>query len=325
MPHPKRYRVEASRTAEQMSRALAHIDARLDEPLNSDTLADRAAMSRHHFHRVFRAHVGCSVATYVTWRRLQRACALLASGKEPVLDIALSVGYESAQALAKAMRRELDTTPSDVRKGRSAPWKSLMLPQRLPFAETLDPPEPAPMKATRFTDLPDGIVALTATARGMVDYTMTRAAETAFGELAATLVQTGLLDRARSFLSLVPDDAHGPDDPHCRYVAGVVFGHELSSGRGACERPDVALQGSLAWQALNPGRYAVFTHVGPYTGLHRCWRDIYVDWLPDSGMQLRDAPPMELCLNDPKITPPHALRTELWVPVTEASGAPAER
>jgi len=59
----------------------------------------------------------CSVANYVTLLRLRRACALLVSGHEPVSDIALTVGYESAQALAKAIRRDLDTTPTAVRRG----------------------------------------------------------------------------------------------------------------------------------------------------------------------------------------------------------------
>ena len=318
MPHVIRHPIDTGRTAELISRALVHIDAHLDSLLDADTLADRAAMSRHHFHRMFRAHVGCSVGTYVTWRRLQRACALLASGDEPVLEIALTVGYESAQALAKAMRRELDTTPTAVRDGDSAPWKSLLIPERLPFPSTLHDrlgnPE-TDMQPTRHTDLPPGVTALTTTARGMVANTMTRAAQTAFGELAAVLGPAGLMPRAGSFLAIVPDDACGPDDPHCRFVAGVVFGYDMAGHRGACQRPDIALTGTLAWRDLDAGPYAVFTHIGPYTELHKTWRAIYADWLPSSGRPLRDAPPMELCLNDPQTTPPEKLHTEIWLPL----------
>lgn len=319
MPYTTRHRIDTSRTAELVSRALAHVDAHLDQVLDADTLADRAAMSRHHFHRMFKAHVGCSVASYVTWRRLQRACALLISGQEPVLEVALAVGYESAQALAKAMRRELDTSPTAVRRGDIAPWKSLLIPDRLPFPATLhanlNPSEPSLMNVTRFVQLPAGLTALTATARGMIDNNMSRAAQAAFGELMATLVPGGLVADARSYMCIVPDEAHGPDDPHCRFVAGVVFGHDMASGQGSCMQPDVDLSGSLAWQALVPGRYAVFTHMGPYTNLYKTWRAIYVDWLPASGEQLRDAPPMELCINNPQTTAPEALHTEIWIPL----------
>jgi AraC family transcriptional regulator len=314
------------RQAELIARALAHIDARLDQPLTADVLADRAAMSRFHFHRVFFAHLGCSVGTYVAWRRLQRACALLASGREPVLEIALAVGFESAQALAKAMRRTLDTTPTAVRQRQPGAWQAASPPWRVSegsctprHLEGVD--MPSSVQPTRHADLPPGLVALTATARGMVNRTMERAARQAFGELIPALQRSGLYGQAWSWLSLCPDDAQGPDDPHCRYVAGVVFGYAMANGEGHAVQPPaeaLPLSGSLAWQPLSAGRYAVFLHTGPYAGLHRTWAAIYGDWLPASGEALRDAPPMELMLNSPQDTPPEALRTEIWIPLATA-------
>ncbi|MCW7540978.1 AraC family transcriptional regulator [Aquabacterium sp. A7-Y] len=302
------------RSGALISRALAFVDAHLDQPLDANTLADRAAMSRHHFHRMFRAYVGCSVGSYVTWRRLQRACALLASGDEPVIEIALAVGYESAQSLAKALRRELDTTPTAVRRGAAAPWTNLLSPSRLPQQATSSKGN-LTMQVTRYASLPQGLVALTATSRGMVDHTMVRAAQQAFGELMSAVGAAGLLPVVSSSVSIVPDDPKGPDDPHCRFVAGAVFGYAMADGRGRCTQPELPLTGSLAWQALSPGRYAVFTHIGAYTGLHRVWEAIYRDWLPASGQQLRDAPPLELCINTPDTAAPEDLHTEVWIPV----------
>ncbi|MEY2890977.1 MAG: hypothetical protein RJA98_885 [Pseudomonadota bacterium] len=303
----------ASRPAALIARALAHVEAHLDAPLTADVLADRAALSRHHFHRVFAAHVGCGVAEYVMGRRLQRAGALLASGREPVLEVALAVGYESAQALAKAMRRELNTTPTAVRRGETAAWTTLLQRARSPWAPH-DEGELA-MELTRIATLPASVVALTATARGMVDRHLSRAAQQAYGELVQALDAAGLRAAATSWMALCPDDPQGPDDPNCRYVAGVVFGHQMADSSGVGAQPEVALSGSLAWQAIAPGRCAVFTHIGPYAQLHRSWTAIYRDWLPSSGHTLRDAPPMELMLNSPQNTAPEALHTEIWVPI----------
>lgn len=309
-----RPRATPARHAELIGRALAQIDARLDQPLTAERLADAAAMSRHHFHRVFQAHVGCSVGNYIAGRRLQRACALLTSGREPVLDVAVAVGYESAQALAKAMRRALDTTPTAVRRGAPGPWMTLLPPWRPP-GPPLPDPGAMPMQPTRFADLPPGLQALTTTGRGMVDRTMVRAARQAFSELAPAVTAAGAMDRARSCIALMPDDAKGPDDPDCRYIAGLVFGYRMADGGGRCELPEVPLTGTLAWWPLAPGRHAVFTHAGPYDGLHATWRAIYRDWLPGSGEQLRDDPPMELMLNDPQDTAPADLLTEIWIPL----------
>jgi len=167
----------------------------------------------------------------------------------------------------------------------------------------------------RFVDLPPGLVALTATARGMVDHSLAPAARQAFGELLAAVQPAGCATRIRSRIALSLDTPKGPDDPDCRYVAGVVFGHSLADGSGTVERPDVPLTGTLAWQPLASGRHAVFTHRGPYTALHRTWQAIYRDWLPASGEALQDAPPMELMLNSPADTPPAQLHTEIWIPL----------
>ena len=315
MPKTPRREPRTDRHAVLISRSLAHVDAHLDQVLDANTLADRAAMSRHHFHRMFKAHVGCTVASYVTWRRLQRACALLVSGPEPVLEIALAVGYESAQALAKAMRRELDTSPTALRRGDCAPWTSLLVPDRLPGPNLSSSGDTDIMQVTRLTDLPDGIQALTTTARGMVNNTMIRSAQAAFQELMSAIGPSGHISQVASMISIVPDEPQGPDDPHCRYVGGAVFGYSMYTGQGTCAQPEIPLSGTLAWQALVPGRYAVFTHMGPYANLHQTWRAIYRDWLPASGHTLRDAPPMELCINTPYDTAPEDLHTEIWLPI----------
>lgn len=314
------------RHAALIGRALAHVETHLADALDADTLADRAAMSRFHFHRAFHAHVGCSVGSYVTWRRLQRACALLASGSETVLEVALAVGYDSAQALAKAMRRELDTTPGAMRRGDAAAWNTLLDIRRLRGADPLlhaDTPMTLPPAPRRLVTIAP-VTVLTATARGMVDGHMTRAAQRAFGELSRALARQRLIPRVRSWLGALLDAPRGIDDPHCRYLAAVAFVDTLNAGRagghprgapGPDARPAIELDGSLAWRTLDGGRHAVFDHVGPYTELHAVWRTVYRDWLPASGERLRDALPFEVNLNSPADTPPEALHTELWVPL----------
>lgn len=174
------------------------------------------------------------------------------------------------------------------------------------------------MHVTRFATLPPGLRALTATARGMVDHTLTLAAQQAFGELMGALGPRGLIPQIASVISLCPDKPQGPHDPDCRYVAGAVFGHSLARQEGACAQPDVPLSGTLAWQDLAPGRYAVFTHTGPYTTLHQTWRAVYTEWLPHSGTPLRQGvPPLELCINTPDTTPPEQLHTEIWLPLAD--------
>lgn len=300
------------RYLELLGRAAAYVDAHLDAKLDADTLAEQAAMSRHHFHRMFRAYFGTTVQGYVTWRRLQRACELLSAGDKAVLEVALEVGYESAQALAKAMRRELDTTPTAVRAGGAPQWQRLF--DRRP-APPLDPHGGHDtMLKPQWIDIP-ALPVLTATARGMHGGDMGQACQQAFGELWQAIGVAGLQARAQTCLALYPDPPQGEDDPNCRVLAAAVFDYSMVEGRGAASRPDVALGGTLAWEAVAAGRYAVFTHIGPYDTLHASWSAIYRDWLPATGHALRDAPPFELYVNEATRTPPDQLRTDIYIPL----------
>lgn len=316
LPHLDTESLQAPRA---VARALSYIDAHVGDPLTALALADHAACSPYHFHRLFAAHVGCSVGSYITARRLQRAAALLVSGRDSVLEIALEVGFESGQSLAKAMRRDWGVTPTALRKA-PAQWSSFYNPPwqagRGPQPARSSHKEMTMVSMTRYAHLPAGLVALTTTARGMVNHTMQRAARQAFGELTAAVMQAGVMDQAWSWLAICPDDPQGPDDPQCRYVAGVLFGYAMHVGEGVCTQPaQVQLDGALEWQSLAEGRYAVFTHKGSYATLYQTWAAIYRDWLPASGTTLSDAPPLELMLNDARITPEDQLLTEIWLPV----------
>jgi AraC family transcriptional regulator len=323
-----------------LARAVAYVDAHLDEPLDGQCLATRAAMSRHHFHRIFRAVFGTTVGGYVTWRRLGRACELLAEGQASVLEVAQAVGYESSQALAKAMRRELDTTPTAVRAGASPAWQHLF-DRRPPLPA--EPPD-APALTPRMVDLPATPV-LTATGRGMHEHHLTRAAEQAYGELMPALQAAGLMARVRGCLAAMPDEPRGAEDPDCRILCGVLIDRALGERadgtpeggggtqprppielrgtqsrpaielRGTQSRPAIELRGTLAWLDIGAGRYAVFTHVGPYAELHRTWTAVYRSWVPATGYALRDALPFEHYIDDPRTTPLDALRTDLYVPL----------
>jgi AraC family transcriptional regulator len=66
------------------------------------------------------------------------------------------------------------------------------------------------------------------------------------------------------------------------YVAGVA----VSDFAGA---PADMLQ-----RTLPAGRYALFTHMGKLDRLGETMRAIYVEWLPKAGVQLRDAPHLEV-------------------------------
>src|SRR5438445_286261 len=98
------------------SRRLEHIDRELDQPLELETLARVANFSPFHFHRLFTAWMGETLGDYMRRRRLELAAQrLVAQPRLPVLQVALSVGFGSTEAFARAFKTRFGSTPTGWR------------------------------------------------------------------------------------------------------------------------------------------------------------------------------------------------------------------
>ncbi len=74
-------------------------------------------------------------------------------------------------------------------------------------------------------------------------------------------------------------------------------------------------EGKFGIQSIEAGEYAVFTLKGSYSGLSDLYQAIYLDWLTQSGMKLRNSMPFEKYLNNPDEVDEHELETEVYIPI----------
>jgi len=87
-----------------------------DEELNREVLAAVAGFSVPHFHRIFTAHVGENIASYVRRVRLERAGRKLRMGAVDITEVALAAGYDSHAAFSKAFKQHFGLSPSEFRQ-----------------------------------------------------------------------------------------------------------------------------------------------------------------------------------------------------------------
>ncbi|MBB2169800.1 helix-turn-helix transcriptional regulator [Gluconacetobacter aggeris] len=99
-----------SQAASRRVRAL--IDARMDQPLCLDDLADAAGLSSFHFARGFRQTHGETPHHFLTRLRIERAQHLLRQGA-PLARIAELCGFSSHSHLTARFRAVTGLTPSD--------------------------------------------------------------------------------------------------------------------------------------------------------------------------------------------------------------------
>lgn len=90
----------------------------LDARRTLERLADEVAMSRSTLHERFVKFIGQPPMQYLARWRMQLAAGLLRDSGAKVIDVALSVGYESEAAFSRAFKRAVGVAPGAWRAGR---------------------------------------------------------------------------------------------------------------------------------------------------------------------------------------------------------------
>lgn len=279
---------------ERVNRVIFHVEARLGESTTLEELARVARFSPFHFHRIFAAFTGESLAAFIRRLRLERAAQQLLHHGAPVTDIALGAGYETPSAFTRAFAALFGVSPTEYRKRREpvpprgarplAPLTDQEIPMMTPQARTIDP---IPVLFVRRTG------------------PYYQAAADAFSVLCAFAGPRGLLGPAARMIGISHDDPRVTDESRFRYDACLTFDR------------DVKEEGEVGRKTIAGGRYAVFFHEGAYEGLRATYDGIFGTWLPASGERLRDEPSFEVYLNSPDQVTPEELRTEIWLPLKQ--------
>ncbi len=93
-----------------------YIREHINERLDRDVLAEVAGFSVPHFHRIFTAQTGESIAVYVRRVRLERAGRKLRVGAVDITEVALAAGYDTHAAFGKAFKQQFGFSPSEFRR-----------------------------------------------------------------------------------------------------------------------------------------------------------------------------------------------------------------
>lgn len=104
-----------SRRLQSVRAVIDFIETHLDGRLNLERTAAAVHYSKYHLHRTFTAVTGMTIHDYAVRRHLTEGARLLAESDRPVLEIALSCGYESQQAFTAAFKEMYKLPPARYR------------------------------------------------------------------------------------------------------------------------------------------------------------------------------------------------------------------
>jgi AraC family transcriptional regulator len=259
-----------SEYAARMHRVLEYIDRQLDEQLELDTLARVANFSAFHFHRLFTAWMGETLGDYVRRRRLEVAALRLASSPRlPVMQVALSVGFGSTEAFARAFKTRFGSTPTT--------WRESQVSNRDQVKSKLDQAPATPsgnhgrMKVMIVDRQPTAVAYLRYVGpygKPVSDFWLTN--------VDPWMETNGLYGRPRYGIS--HDDPAITASDKLRYDAAVEVPENFAG------------TGKYQMTVIPGGKYAVGKFKGTDKQVGEAWDWLLRDWLPGSGMQLDSRP-----------------------------------
>ncbi|MFC7756359.1 helix-turn-helix transcriptional regulator [Tsukamurella soli] len=98
-----------------LRRAHDHADRHYRDPLDLETLAAVAGISKFHFQRLFTATYGMSPAEHLSRRRIERAQDLLRATNLTVTEVCMAVGFASLGSFSNRFRDLVGESPSEFR------------------------------------------------------------------------------------------------------------------------------------------------------------------------------------------------------------------
>jgi len=271
------------------ARLLRVLDYIHDNPagdLSLDQLADVAAMSRFHWHRVFHGMTGETCAQAVRRVRLTLAANWLVKSDLPLKEVATKVGYPNQQSFTRIFSDAYGLTPGAFRA-------------RVELVPHLQPPKKGshPMYPIEISDHPARRLAAIPHQGSYLEIGKV------FEKLSALFTARNLWPQATGMMGVYYDDPDAVDEADLRSHAGIAI------------TGDMALDAPLEPLDLPQGRYAVMHYKGPYSGLAAAYRYMFGEWLPKSGEEAGDHPPVEMYLNSPQEVAPEDLLTDVCVPL----------
>jgi AraC family transcriptional regulator len=270
----------------RIDRVMRYIHANPHANPDFQHLADIACLSPFHFHRLYHAVTGETVAATLARLKLHGAAGALAKTDRPLAAIARDAGYRSISAFSRAFSCSHGDAPTRFRANARSGGGRLM-------TEISIKDRPA--------------LRLLVTEHRGAAYLI----GDAFDRLVAWGSPRGLLGPRKMGVAVYLADMSVPEAEQ-RSLAGFTIDMEVESDNPGIMPYD-----------LPPGHHLVMLHKGPYAQIGETWRALY-RWLATSTVQPANRPTFEVYLNNPRSTPPEGLLTEVCIPLDNGASLPLE-
>jgi AraC family transcriptional regulator len=270
----------------RLRRVSDYIYENLDQEIDLMRLADVACMSPYHWHRIYKAVYGETIAATVRRIRLAQAASDLTNTKDGVANISQRAGFQNLQSFNRLFKLSYGMPPAEYRK------RGAHVQFDQPYNE-----EVKDMYDVKIINQPAKKMACIPHKGSYMKIGM--AFERVFGTLGGRPMDWS----KHEMVALYYDD---PD---------TIPEDDLSSKAGFTCPEDFEISAPLESETLHAGEYAVLHYKGPYSDMRKAYDWLFGQWLINSGRETADHPCFEIYLNNPRDTPANDLLTNICLPL----------
>jgi AraC-like DNA-binding protein len=106
----------------RLRRVVDYVEAHISEAISLADLAAAAGLSRTHFTAQFRLATSCRPHDFILLQKIEAAKRLLLQTSRELLDIALTVGFQTQAHFSTVFKRFVGETPGRWRRAQLAEW-----------------------------------------------------------------------------------------------------------------------------------------------------------------------------------------------------------
>ena len=302
----------------RVNKAIEFIVTHLDQSISLDDIANASHFSPYHFHRIFQGIVGETVNDYVSRKKMEKAaCILIANPEVSITEIAELRGFSSSANFAKAFKLYFGVSPTQLRNPKEKHnskigkiyskygkafnvqdlYSQFVTDSVIFEADKLE----EMMMDIKVKEMEEKQVAFLTAPKG---YELEAIFET-WDKISKWAESKGVADYENKRFAVCHDNPMITPEEKCRYDACIEIGNNI----------DVISPYTKA--TIPSGKYAVAYFKGDGDKVSNLYMEMYSNWLPNSGFEPDNYPPIAHYLNDSRQYKDGLVEMELHLKVKE--------
>ena len=298
----------------RIQKVFQYLQKHLDSPIDLDVLADVAAFSKFHFHRIFFAFTGETPADHLNRLRLEKAANLICTNPSmPLVEVGEKCGFSSQALFSRNFKKHFGVSPArysthlaktlnNSKNSQNHNKNSKIINERSIYFSGVnidnDSQKENMFMNIKIQHMPELRVASLVHSGGY-----SSDIGPSFTKLIVWANQKGLFSPATKFVGMPLDNPDITPAAKCRYKVALTI-------------PDKINHDDLFEIETIPASVCVVRHFeGPENEISNAYNALYKEYLPQNGLIPEDFPGYEICLNDPQRDPEHKFIFDICIPV----------